>query len=312
MTWVCRKVGSNVTGARYGVEMHRVLKRAVTRMLPEPVVDAIVILKGYKRQFGVLPNLVRPRTLNEKIVRRMLFDRRPILTQLADKYAVREYVKTKVGAHVLPRLYWVTKAPDDIPFGDLPSQFVVKPTHGSGWVHIVYDKALLDQRELIDTCRRWLSQNYYYCDRERVYKNIEPRILVEELINDGTGPAPIRYKVLVFGGRAHVIMVISGTPDDLRCGLYGRSWEDTGVTYAGTKRTDEPLPRPPHLTEMLRYAEILGGGLDFVRVDLYDTPDKVYFGEITTTPLGGRMPFDSREFDRQLGDLWDTRRNPLS
>src|SRR5579864_1213626 len=166
--------------------MHRVLKRAVTRMLPEPVVDAIVIMKGYKRQFGVLPNLVRPRTLNEKIVRRMLFDRRPILTQLADKYAVREYVKMRIGEHVLPTMYWVTTSPEDIPFDDLPTQFVVKPTHGSGWIHIVHDKAQLDQHEVVDMCRRWLSQNYYYWERERVYKNIEPRIIVEELINDGT------------------------------------------------------------------------------------------------------------------------------
>jgi hypothetical protein len=61
---------------------------------------------------------------------------------------------------------------------------------------------------------------------------------------------------------------------------------------------------------MLRYAEILGGGLEFVRVDLYDTPDRVYFGEITTTPVGGRLPFDSLEFDRYLGDLWGAARGP--
>ena len=39
-----------------------------------------------------------------------------------------------------------TSDPAAIPFADLPQRFVVKPTHGSGWVRVVLDKAALDVR----------------------------------------------------------------------------------------------------------------------------------------------------------------------
>ena len=41
---------------------------------------------------------------------------------------------------------------------------------------------------------------------------------------------------------------------------------------------------------MIRCAEVLAAGLDFIRVDLYDTDDKVYFGEFTITPEAGNPP----------------------
>jgi len=55
---------------------------------------------------------------------------------------------------------------------------------------------------------------------------------------------------------------------------------------------------------MIEYAEALGRGLDYIRVDLYDTPNKVYFGELTPTPAGGTEPFEPRALDGFLGRLW--------
>ena len=38
---------------------------------------------------------------------------------------------------------------------------------------------------------------------------------------------------------------------------------------------------------MFHYAEVLSQRFPFVRVDFYDTPQQVYFGELTFTPGGG-------------------------
>ena len=65
----------------------------------------------------------------------MVFDRRPIWTQLQDKLAARDYVKARIGEGILPGLYWVTKDPSDIPFDALPERFAVKPSQGAGWYH---------------------------------------------------------------------------------------------------------------------------------------------------------------------------------
>jgi hypothetical protein len=55
---------------------------------------------------------------------------------------------------------------------------------------------------------------------------------------------------------------------------------------------------------MLRYAETLADGFDFIRVDLYDTADRVCFGELTVTPGGGASVLSPLEFDRDLGAMW--------
>ncbi len=112
--------------------------------------------------------------LNEKVLHRNPFDRRAVLTQLADKAAVRSYVERRLGPQFLPKLYHLTSRPDTIPFDELPDRFVVKPTHGSGWVQLVTDKCTLDRAALIETCCDWLKRSYYKEGREIVYKNIKP------------------------------------------------------------------------------------------------------------------------------------------
>jgi hypothetical protein len=55
---------------------------------------------------------------------------------------------------------------------------------------------------------------------------------------------------------------------------------------------------------MIAAAETLGRDWDFIRADFYDTATRVYFGELTMTPEGGRGRFHPKEFDRYLGTRW--------
>jgi hypothetical protein len=137
------------------------------------------------------------------------------------------------------------------------------------------------------------------------------RILVEEYIDDGTGPDPIRYK-LYFHGSVRVIFVGVGIPSQSRCCFYGRSRNRLPATTAGKKQIEGDLDRPRHLDEMIRYAEALADGFDFIRVDLYDTDDKVYFGEFTITPGAGLFRYTPREFDYYLGGLVERPLRPYS
>jgi hypothetical protein len=225
------------------------------------------------------------------------------LTQVADKAAVRDYVEARLGRHLLPERYYITIDPQTIPFDKLPDRFVVKPTHGSGWIQIVTDKSTLDRVTLIKTCRGWLRQSYYEATREWVYKNIEPRIIVEQFIDDGAGNTPNDYKFFVFNGAVEMIQVDTARFSDHRRRLYTPTWEKLPVLLDYDDISGE-LPRPRHLQQMIAAAEALGRGLDFIRADFYDTPDRVYFGELTTTPLGGYHQFRPKEFDYYLGSRW--------
>src|SRR5262249_48921728 len=86
-----------------------------------------------------LARLVDPLTFSEKVRYKILADRRPLLTTFADKYAVREYVKKRVGAAVLTELYAVTTDPGALRRDALPREFVVKGTHGSGATLLITD-----------------------------------------------------------------------------------------------------------------------------------------------------------------------------
>ena len=265
--------------------------------------DVAVAVRRHRQVHGELPRILAPRTFSEKVLHRKLFDRRELLTRLADKYAVRTYVEARLGKDVLVALYGVFTDPTSIPFDELPPAFVVKPTHGSGWIRIVRDQTKLDRAALIAECRAWLAQSYYARTREWVYKNVQPRVLVEELIDDGSGGPPIDYKVFVFDGTARVIQVDVGRYADHRRDLFTVDWKRLDVAYAH-ENVGAVVPPPPHLTELVRAAERLGQGLDFVRADFYDTPQGIRFGELTTTPEGGLGWFRPRTFDQQLGAYW--------
>jgi hypothetical protein len=219
--------------------------RAIARKcLPRLVFDLLIGMRTHRTAHGKYPRLVRPQTFNERILRRKVFDRRPILTQLADKYAVRQYVERMSCSDILPKLLYTTDDPTTIPFAELPSRFVVKPTHGSGWVHIVLDKAALDVGELIKTCNYWLAKNYYDFAHERHYRGIPPRIMVEEFIDDDSGSAPTDYKFYVFHGSVHLIQIDGSRYSRHRCSLYDRHWRDTGARAFQLEPFESP-PRPP-------------------------------------------------------------------
>jgi len=278
--------------------------QTIERIMPDAIVDFLFAVMMHKKRHGVFPKIIKPETFNEKILHRKLFDRRKLLTQFADKYRVRDYVENKLGSEILPKLYFVTTNPFDIPFDELPNKFVVKPSHGSGWVRVVADKSELNKADLINTCISWLNQSYYKIYREWVYKNIEPRIIIEEFIDDGSEGTPNDYKLYVFHGKVEIMYVIAGRYTELRLNFYDRFWNqlDAALRF---KKTGEPVKRPKHLDEMIRAAEVLGEDIDFIRADFYDTEEKIYFGEITNTPGCGWGCFNPLEFDRYLGGLWE-------
>jgi len=270
------------------------IKGRIKKALP----SWLLLIRRYRKAHGVFPNIIRPTTFNEKTLYRILFDRRLVLRQVADKAAVRCYVESRLGPQVLPKLYCLTTRPDTIPFDQLPGRFVAKPTHGSGWIQIVRDKSALSRGALIDVCTKWLSQNYYEITREWVYKDIKPQIMVEEFIDDGGGPRPNDYRIFVFGGTVELIQVDIGHLTKGRVRLYTPTWQNLAPELG------DDVPRPAHLAEMLAAAKTLCGDLDFVRVDFYDTAEQFYFSELTTSPECAMGQFLLKGLDRHLGRRW--------
>ena len=60
--------------------------------------------------------------------------------------------------------------------------------------------------------------------------------------------------------------------------------------------------RPENFEKMLEIVECLSQGIPFVRVDLYNTKGKIYFGELTFFPAAGVGKFSPEEWDLKLGE----------
>jgi hypothetical protein len=166
------------------------------------------------------------------------------------------------------------------------------------------DKGSLNRAALIARCRDWLGMNYYWCNLEWGYKNVTPRILVEELIDDGSGGAPRDYKFFVFDGAVNMIQVDTDRFIGHRRSLYDREWNQLPVRYSYESSSEDADRRPPHFEDLRAAAEALERGVDFLRADFYDTGRQLYFGEITMSPGAGMERFSSGEFDLRLGAMW--------
>lgn len=265
------------------------------------------IRKRFKRKFGYFPNLDDPRTFNEKIQWRKLHDHNPLMITCSDKFAVRGWVTDKVGPQYLVPLIATVDSADDIPWESLPEAFVIKASHGSGWTRVVFDKSECDREQITRDCRRWLKTNYYDSLREWQYKTIQPRLVMEELLLTPEGDLPTDYKFHCFESGETVQVFVLAESDrltQLRHGYFDINWNKLPLYNADLGPRGEDFPRPGKLSQMIDLARTLSKGFGYVRVDLYNIGDRVYFGELTFNPASGMLNLTPREWNLKLGDCW--------
>jgi hypothetical protein len=256
----------------------------------------------YYLKLGRRLNLRRPELYNEKLQWIKLYDRKPLYSRLADKLAVREYVGEKgCGGYLIPQIA-ACDAPGEINWDALPDRFVIKCTHGSSSNIICADKSRLDRAKAIAKLEGWMNRSWYWMSREWPYKDIPPRILIEEFIGDEAGNAPYDYKFLCFDGEPAYVIVDADRYTRHTRTLYSPDWVRQDV-FNRHPNIPREIPRPKNLDVMLDTARKLSGGIPHVRVDLYETAGRVYFGEMTFFHGYGMEVFRPRSFEQRLGSL---------
>lgn len=268
------------------------------------VAPSLMIRIVYRLRLGQWPNLKHPQTFNEKIQWMRLHDKDPRKTRLADKYLVREWVAENIGDDYLIPLLGVWDKIEEINFDLLPSQFVLKANHGSGWNIVVRDKSQLDYRDVKKMCHKWLHTNYGKENLEPQYVSIPPKLIVEEYLENEGGNL-YDYKVHCFQGKAKFIHYIGGRATNDTCEVfYDAKWNRMPFTTNSYPRFKSEIPKPDNLDELLHLAESLAGDFDYVRVDIYVLNNGTFkFGEMTFTPGAGVYHWEPEEYDLEFGKL---------
>lgn len=277
------------------------------RHLLDWVDDKHYLKLAFRAKMGYPLNLENPRTFNQKLQWLKLYDRKPLYTQLVDKYAVRQYIGEKIGEeYLIPLVGGPWKNTDEIDFDALPEQFVLKCNHDSGGLVVCRDKSRLDQEAAKKKLNRHLQVNYYMSSREWPYKDVKPCIFAEQYMEDERQKSGlIDYKFFCFHGKARFMYVSQGLEDHSTAHISFYDLEGKDLPF---KRTDfaafDKLPyKPEGLGKMIELANVLAQAVDspFLRVDLYEIGGRIYFSELTFTPCSGMLPFDPPEWDETIG-----------
>jgi len=251
-------------------------------------------------------NLKNPKTFNEKINWLKLNDRKDIYSLMVDKYDAKTFFEKYVSSEHIIKTIGIYDDFDKIDFKKLPQQFVIKTTHDSGSFFICKDKDNFD----IEKCRKSLTKkmkkNLYWRTREWPYKNIKPRIIIEEYVSlEGSKGCP-EYKIFCSNGKAKLVLVCRGEAhgDGRSNDFFDKDFNHIPVDSA-YKQYKGIIEKPVYYNEILSVAEKLSQNIPILRVDFYCLESTYYIGETTFYHCGGLCRFTPDEYDLKFGELFD-------
>ena len=285
------------------------LKNRIVRGILENTVrflpDRMVVMLQYRVKVGRWPDLKRPKRFSEKIAWYKLNYLDERMTQCVDKHLEKLYLKERGLEEYLPETLQVKDRIEDIDFDDLPEQFIIKCNNGYGNNVIVRDKAKMDKAGIYRTFNEWHMPSPIVFGREWAFFDVEPKIMVEELLvsHDGSQNEQLNdYKVMCFNGEPRVVWVDVNRSTDHKRNFYDVNWNPLHVESDCPMSRD--LPPPNGLGKMLEISRRLSKDFPFVRVDFYDVNNHVYIGEMTFYPWSGCVNFKPDDFDFKLGEMF--------
>lgn len=261
----------------------------------------------YENWTGKRLNLRHPEDINHQLMRLSLEAYKdPIQHQLrvmgADKYLVREYVKSKGLEDILIPSYGVYDSFDEIDFEKLPNQFVIQTNFGCGHIWICKDKKkeLADIEKWRKQFNEWMAiKDLGWTTGEWQYAEIPHKLVITKYL-DSLGEISVNdYKFHCMHGQVYGCFAaydrIPGVDHGVQFDHYDLNWKLTDGILPSYHPKQREIPKPKHYQRMLDISQILSKDFPYCRVDLYEADDKVYFGELTFTPQGNVLSYYTDE-----------------
>lgn len=266
---------------------------------------------------GYYPNLKEPKSFNEKLHWMNFNYDNALVIKCADKYEFKNYIKEKLGDGYTIPLIGVYDDVNDIDFDSLPDSFIIKSTIlGSGMGIIkVNNKKNINIDKIKFKCNNWLQDwsSIYYSCLSYAYKGVKPRIIIEKY-EQSIEQSPNEYKIFCFHGEPKMFYYIDyyknkeWTYYDMDLNRLPVINEDYDCSL---KMSSELKHKPSkNYNKMIEISKQLAKDFPFVRVDFYDTEDKLFVGEMTFTPTGAFAKYTPTEWDYKFGEMLDLSKIP--
>ena len=259
----------------------------------------------YKLKTGKKLNLSNPTLLNEKMQWLKLNDRKDIYCQMVDKFEVKKIVSEKIGKDYIIPTFGVWENFEEIDFSKLPEKFIIKCTHDSGGNVICHSKLSFDIEKARKKINKAMKKNYFFIGREWPYKDVKPRIIVEQLLEDCEQTEIIDYKFFCFNGIPQVMYISKGMDNHDTAQM---SFFDMNYNLLDLKRSDykilEQIPeKPKNFDKMIEFSKLLSVNIPHVRCDWYEINGRLYFGELTFFTCSGYIPFEDEKWNKKMGNM---------
>ena len=260
----------------------------------------------FKLKQGYSFDLDNPHLFTEKLQWQKTRFNRPDLVRYVDKYLFKELIKDKLGDGFTIPMYGAWTNVNDFrkAWDSLPEKFCLKSTLQSNGNFIkIIEKSKVDVDKICNEVKEWLKPKnlliHSFCS---AYYKAVPRILAEEYM-ESVKDQLYDYKFFCFDGKPYCLYAATEQFQD-ECypvSFYDLEWKQMNVQYGNHRK--EFIPKPLHFEEMKEIALKLCQGFPFIRVDFFDTPNKLYVAELTFYPGGGLTPYHPVEFDEKLGNM---------
>lgn len=246
-------------------------------------------------------NIDNPTSLSEKICWLKIKEyNNQQIADYADKFGNRDYVADCIGKEYLVPLLGVWNDANDIPFEELPDQYILKCTHGCGYNIIVDDKEIFDEKLAKKKLNKWLKEDFSLYNAEPQYAYIKRRIICEKHI----GKDLMDFKFFCFNGKVVYYYISKDLLDNdnaqlIHCLRNGSVAPFQRTSYEILKNYSTSVD----IETLIKNAEILARPFPFVRVDFMVSENHAYFSELTFTPGGGYNRYNPEKYDDILGEI---------
>ena len=221
---------------------------------------------------------------------------RPARVFTTDKHFAKFFVSGVIGSSHAVETLAILRSPEDVRAYVYPDRCCIKPTHISQTV-LLRDNG---EEVPIETVTSWLEMDHYTTCRERNYRSLEPKIIVEPIVFGDTNLND--YKFFCYQGAPKFVQVDVDRRSNHTRSFYDLGWKklDFSVTYPNY---EGEVARPECFDLMVDACRELAAHFSFVRIDFYTNGREFLVGEITHCPGSACEAFTPRQAEAFASEL---------